>query len=191
MIMNCFYGKNFLSILLVLLLSLVVVSVFVSVLISADESVDVAVKKGDDDDHHAQHAAADAQRKKPLFDVNNIMFGHNIYNDYFLLNYTNFNHGSFGSCPQPVLQYQSDLRKQQEQQPDIFLRNSYKRLWNETRVKIAQQLSIPNYKQLVLIESASTAINSLLRSIDYQKDVRTKWIAYSVCVCRWVFYITC
>jgi hypothetical protein len=58
----------------------------------------------------------------------------------FLLNYTNFNHGSFGSCPQQVLEYQTSLRKQQEQQPDPFLRDTYKKLWNDTRVEVASSL---------------------------------------------------
>ena len=31
----------------------------------------------------------------------------------FLLNYTNFNHGSFGATPRSVLDYQTQLRRQQ------------------------------------------------------------------------------
>ena len=65
-------------------------------------------------------------------------FGHALRDEYFLLQYTNFNHGSFGACPRPVLEYQIDLRRQQEEQPDPFLRNGYKQLWNETRVQVAQ-----------------------------------------------------
>ncbi|KAG7344919.1 isopenicillin-N epimerase [Nitzschia inconspicua] len=88
-------------------------------------------------------------------------------NGVFLLNYTNFNHGSFGACPKPVLEYQNQLRRQQEQQPDPFLRKHYKQLWNETRVRIAQSWKVP-YQQLVLVESASTAVNSILRSVEWK-----------------------
>jgi hypothetical protein len=91
---------------------------------------------------------------------------------FFLLNYTNFNHGSFGACPQPVLDYQSMLRRQQEQQPDPFIRTVYKQLWNDTRVRIANSWRVP-YREVVLIESASTAMNSILRSIEWEVGVRT------------------
>jgi selenocysteine lyase/cysteine desulfurase len=89
--------------------------------------------------------------------------------DPFLLNYTNFNHGSFGACPKSVLEYQFKLRTQMEQQPDPFIRQTYKQLWNETRVKVADSFNVP-YPQLVLLESASTAVNSILRSMSYQQD---------------------
>jgi hypothetical protein len=109
------------------------------------------------------------------------------HNNLFLLNYTNFNHGSFGSCPQQVLEYQTSLRKQQEQQPDPFLRDTYKKLWNDTRVEVASSLRT-DYKQLVLIESASTGINSILRSLDYHEEVKivvlmSLFLSVCVCVC--------
>lgn len=89
---------------------------------------------------------------------------------YFLLNYTNFNHGSFGACPLPVLDYQAKLRWKQEQQPDLFLRQYYKQLWNDTRVRVAKSWNVP-YQQLVLTESASTAVNSILRSLGWEHGV--------------------
>jgi hypothetical protein len=95
---------------------------------------------------------------------------HEVVKGFFLLNYTNFNHGSFGAVPRPVLDYQTALRYQQEQQPDPFLRVRYKELWNATRCKIATSLQVP-FQQLVLLESASTAVNSILRSLPWQEGV--------------------
>jgi selenocysteine lyase/cysteine desulfurase len=104
--------------------------------------------------------------------------GHEILHSEFLLNYTNMNHGSYGACPKPVLEYQSSLRQQQEQQPDVWMRQRYKELLNETRHQLAQYLQLPepsneeedySYDQsFVVVESASTAINSILRSMTWQ-----------------------
>ena len=99
-------------------------------------------------------------------------FGHEMLEAEFLLNYTNLNHGSYGSCPKCVLEYQSMLRQQQEQQPDIFMRQHYKVLLSQTRDEIANQvLNVEEYpnETLVLVESASTAMNSIVRSMKWNR----------------------
>jgi selenocysteine lyase/cysteine desulfurase len=97
-------------------------------------------------------------------------FGHEMLHKEFLLNYTNFNHGSFGACPKQVLDFQTSLRLQQEQQPDPWMRFRYKQLINETRKEIARYVHAEDGmgETLVLVESASTAVNSIMRSMAWQ-----------------------
>lgn len=114
-------------------------------------------------------------------------FGKNLRQTEFLLNYTNFNHGSFGSCPKSVLNYQFSLRLQQEQQPDIWFRNHYRHLVNDTREKVAEYVGLSSSKRqkddvngLVLVESASTAVNSILRSFPWSVDGGDILVMFSV-----------
>lgn len=105
------------------------------------------------------------------------LFGHNLLlkeeesGGEFLLEYTNFNHGSFGACPKRVLNYQSYLRLLQEQRPDPWMRNQYKELINETRRQIADYVKAPAVDDgdtgILLVESASTAVNSIMRSLQW------------------------
>ncbi|CAB9498484.1 Cysteine desulfurase [Seminavis robusta] len=99
-----------------------------------------------------------------------VPFGHDVLSEHFLLNYTNFNHGSYGACPHSVLDYQSSLRQQQEQQPDIWMRHQYRILLNETRQKVADNVGLVDDDRdgLVIVESASTAVNAILRSYSWQ-----------------------
>ena len=98
-----------------------------------------------------------------------IKLGHNIWRNEFLLNYTNFNHGSFGACPKRVLGYQSALRLQQEQQPDLWMRSHYKQLLKDVRKDVASLINADSSDNVVLLESASTAVNSVLRSIQWNQ----------------------
>lgn len=96
------------------------------------------------------------------------VFGHKILREEFLLNYTNLNHGSYGACPKRVLNYQSALRLQQEQQPDPWMRSRYLQMQNDTRKRVSQYVNADDPDNLVLVESASTAVNSLLRTMEWQ-----------------------
>ena len=112
------------------------------------------------DSKHAQH------HQQERLNHDHLPFGHSLISSgVFLLNYTNFNHGSFGACPRHVLQNQLLLRVQQEQQPDLFLRKSYKQYWNTTRSIVAEMWDT-SYKNILLLESASAAMNSILRSFE-------------------------
>jgi selenocysteine lyase/cysteine desulfurase len=97
-------------------------------------------------------------------------FGHDMLRKHFLVNYTNFNHGSFGACPRIVLEHQANLRQQQEQQPDTWMRVQYRQLLNLTKRQLADYVGLPpdQHDGLVLVESASTAVNSILRSYPWK-----------------------
>lgn len=92
-----------------------------------------------------------------------IEFGSPLMQKEFLLEYKNFNHGSFGNCPKKVLDIQQKLRIRQEAMPDVWFRDDYKKLINETIEILSKVINVKS-KDLVLIENASSGINSLLRS---------------------------
>ena len=122
----------------------------------------------------AQDIRADFPLAKDQDSFDTHSFGGSMMREHFQLNYTNFNHGSFGACPKSVLKYQSSLRLQQEQQPDVWMRQRYRQLLNETRAKVASYIGLlPSQEDgLVLVESASTAVNSIMRSYPWtQGDV--------------------
>ena len=50
---------------------------------------------------------------------------------------TFLNHGSFGSCPQPVLKFQRTLQARLERQPVRFLVDEFEALWDEARRTLA------------------------------------------------------
>jgi selenocysteine lyase/cysteine desulfurase len=99
-------------------------------------------------------------------------FGREMLQQEFLLNYTSFNHGSYGACPKKVLDFQNSLRLQQEQQPDPWMRVRYLQYINATRRKLAEYVQATTPEQaetLVLVESASTAVNSIMRSMQWKQ----------------------
>lgn len=88
------------------------------------------------------------------FDENvlDVPFGHDLLlRQEFLLRYINFNHGSFGSCPKSVLDYQSSLRLLQEEQPDPWMRHDYKKMINDTRAHVAAFVNSPRQQDIVLV----------------------------------------
>jgi selenocysteine lyase/cysteine desulfurase len=83
----------------------------------------------------------------------------------FARTYMNFNHGSFGAVPSLVQARASDIRQQQQARPDRFFRES---LRNDSLVRSRDALATfvaCDSRELVFVESASFAINTLLRSL--------------------------
>jgi len=116
-------------------------------------------------------AAADAAHSP-----NAPSYGKRLLEAQFLLNYSNFNHGSFGACPKFVLDYQAGLQLQQEQQPDTWFRERHYQLQNQTRENIARYVGAYDHGMLdglVLVESASTAVNSIMRSFPWNARTHT------------------
>ncbi len=48
------------------------------------------------------------------------------------------NHGSFGSCPRPVLEYQAELRDRMEKQPVLFFVNDLENLIDQARDELSR-----------------------------------------------------
>ncbi len=77
---------------------------------------------------------------------------------------TFLNHGSFGSCPRTVLEYQSQLRARLERQPVRFFVRELEALWDEAREILATFVGAQT-EDLVFVPNATAGINTVLRSL--------------------------
>jgi len=77
------------------------------------------------------------------------------------------NHGSFGACPIPVLQYQAELRQRMERQPVQFFVRDLEGLLDEARVALGDFLGAPA-NDLAWVPNATTAVNAVLRSLNFE-----------------------
>jgi isopenicillin-N epimerase len=77
------------------------------------------------------------------------------------------NHGSFGSCPRPVLDYQQRLRERLERQPVRFFVRELEQLWDEAREALAKFLGAAA-DDVVFVPNATTGINTVLRSLSFR-----------------------
>jgi len=103
-------------------------------------------------------------------DSNSLCFGAAIKSKYFSLaeGYTNFNHGSFGAVARPVAAAQKELFLEQESRPDRWFRQSYFVHLNAAR-RILANIVHANEEDIILLENASSAVNSILRSLSWSK----------------------
>lgn len=74
------------------------------------------------------------------------------------------NHGSFGSCPRPVLEFQQSLREQLERQPVRFLVREIEERLDSARTDVARFVGAQP-ENLVFVTNATTGINTVLRSV--------------------------
>jgi hypothetical protein len=97
-------------------------------------------------------------------------YGHALTEKYFLLGqgFTNLNHGSFGTVANPVASSQRDLFLEQESHPDTWFRVTYYEYIAQSRALLAGLINAST-EDLVLVENASSAVNSLLRSLNLVK----------------------
>jgi isopenicillin-N epimerase len=77
------------------------------------------------------------------------------------------NHGSFGACPIPVLQYQAELRQRMERQPVQFFVRDLEGLLDEARKALGDFIVAPA-ADLAWIPNATTAVNAVLRSLHFE-----------------------
>jgi hypothetical protein len=97
-------------------------------------------------------------------------YGHALKEKYFFLGqgFTNLNHGSFGTVARPVASAQRDLFLEQEALPDTWFRVSYFNYVAQSRRVLADLINA-TVDDVVLVENASSAVNSLLRSLNLQR----------------------
>ena len=81
---------------------------------------------------------------------------------------TFLNHGSFGSCPRPVLKFQQSLQERLERQPVRFLIDEFEPLWDEARRTLAQFVGA-DAGELVFVPNATTGVNTILRSLEFKR----------------------
>jgi len=76
------------------------------------------------------------------------------------------NHGSIGSCPLPVLDFQRALRDRLERQPVQFLVRDMESLLDQARGALAQ-FTGARPENLVFVPNATSGVNTVLRSLTF------------------------
>jgi isopenicillin-N epimerase len=79
---------------------------------------------------------------------------------------TFLNHGTFGSCPRPVLDVQAELREQMEREPLIFLDTELDRRLDGARQPLAAFVGA-SPQDIGFVPNATTGVNAVLRSLDF------------------------
>lgn len=79
---------------------------------------------------------------------------------------TFLNHGSFGSCPRHVLDFQQGLRVRLERQPVRFMVRDLEPLWDAARNGLAAFVGA-DADDLVFVNNATTGVNTVLRSLRF------------------------
>ena len=77
------------------------------------------------------------------------------------------NHGSFGSCPRPVLAFQRALRQRMERQPITFFVRQLEALLDEARATLAGFVGA-DPEDLVFVTNATAGVNAVLRSLRFR-----------------------
>jgi len=95
--------------------------------------------------------------------------GHRLLREHFLLQQPliHLNHGSFGAVPKVVLDEQHALMLEQERCPEDWFRRTYQPYIRTARQAVATLINA-DIEDVVLVENASYAVNSVLRSFPFK-----------------------
>jgi isopenicillin-N epimerase len=77
------------------------------------------------------------------------------------------NHGSFGSCPRAVLEFQHAIRDRMERQPVTFFVRELEGLLDQARAALAG-FAGADADDLVFVPNATSGINAVLRSLQFK-----------------------
>lgn len=95
---------------------------------------------------------------------------------------TFLNHGSYGACPRPVLERQTQLRARLESEPVRFFLREHENLHDEARSALALFIGAPPH-DLASVPNATAGVNTVLRSLDFGPgdEILTTNHAYNAC----------
>jgi isopenicillin-N epimerase len=93
------------------------------------------------------------------------------------------NHGSFGSCPRPVLEFQQEIRQRMERQPIQFFVRDLEALLDEAREALAQFIGAHS-DNLVFVPNATAGVNTVLRSLDFERGDQVLVTDHEYNACR-------
>ena len=93
------------------------------------------------------------------------------------------NHGSFGATPLPVQEAQQQLRLRMEKQPVLFLDRELEPLLDVSRQALGALLNAPA-EDLVFLPNATTAVNTVLRSLPLKPGDEILFCSQAYNACR-------
>ncbi len=93
------------------------------------------------------------------------------------------NHGTFGACPRPVLDFQAALRARMELEPVDFLVRELPRALGEARAALGAFVGA-DPEGIVFVPNATTAINAALRAWDFSAGDQILTTDHTYGACR-------
>ena len=103
---------------------------------------------------------------------------------------TFLNHGSFGACPVPVLEKQTQYRKQLESEPLRFFMRECDEIIEKSRKKLAEFVNC-NAKDLVFVTNATAGVNTVLKSLNFKPGSEILFTNHIYPACRNTVYKIC
>ena len=79
------------------------------------------------------------------------------------------NHGSFGAVPRPVFEFQSELRRELELEPVLFLARRLPARLAHVRENIARFVGAASGDDIGLVPNVTTGLNAVARSIELRR----------------------
>ncbi|MEI7660864.1 MAG: aminotransferase class V-fold PLP-dependent enzyme [Bacteroidota bacterium] len=93
------------------------------------------------------------------------------------------NHGSFGACPQAILDIQQEYRQQLEREPVRFMMRDMEELYDLSRQKTASFVNAWP-RDLVFVQNATAAVNIVFRSIHFNPGDEILFTSHIYDACR-------